>query len=468
MNISMKNPVFGWSALIVSLAASSFLAVANARLFPAGAGWAAPAGAGCALLGLGLALAFRPPWLPERAAKGPPPAEGERRNQEQEELAQTLRAAHATAVADLVAANRRKDEFLATLAHELRNPLAPIRTGAFILSMRPTQDEEIRQIHEMIARQSAHMARLVDDLLDVSRMEQGKVELRKERVDPGRVLAHAMEACKPLIEGRHHHLTLALAEPLPELEADPVRLEQILSNLIANACKCTAVGGEIRVSADREGAEVVLRIRDNGVGMEPEVIAHIFDLFYQAGQSLDRPGGGLGIGLTLARRLAQLHGGEITARSDGAGKGSEFLLRLPTLGPVPLGSKPAAAAPAAAVRPRHVLIVDDDSQVRLAAEILLRSAGYQVTLAGSGAQGIECALRLRPDIALVDLGMPGLNGLEVASRIRSELGRQIRLVALTGYSRQSDIAMTAAAGFDQHLVKSGDPQELLDLLGTLS
>jgi PAS domain S-box-containing protein len=369
------------------------------------------------------------------------------------------------AAAKLKEADRRKNEFLGTLAHELRNPLAPIRTGAHILGLRDGLDPETRMLLDMMARQSAHLARLVDDLLDVSRIEQGKVELRKERIAPGLAVSHAVEACRPLIEARSHRLTLEVAEPLPDLEADPVRFEQMLCNLINNACNCTPMGGEIQVSATREGADLVLAVRDNGIGMAKPMLAHIFDLFYQGDQTLDRPSGGLGIGLTLVKHLARLHGGSILASSDGQGKGSEFLLRMPALDTALLRPGPEqAAAPAPAGRRKHVLIVDDDRNVRITSEMLLTAMDYQVTMAATGEAGIAQAKALRPDIALIDLGMPGLNGLEVASRIRAELGRDIYLVALTGYNRECDIANTKAAGFDQHLVKSGDPRELLALL----
>ena len=367
---------------------------------------------------------------------------------------------------ELRAANRRKDEFLATLAHELRNPLAPIRTGAFLLAQRPARDPESRQVVDMIARQAAHMARLVDDLLDVARIEQGRLELRKERVDPGLVAAHAVEACKALIEAGKHQLSLNLPSPMPALAADPVRLEQMLCNLLNNACKCTPAGGRIELAAAVDGADLILCVRDNGIGMSPEVLAHIFDQFYQAGQATDRPGG-LGIGLTLVQRLAQLHGGSVSASSAGPGQGSEFRLRLPLLEPPPPG--PAVDAPAGARNgKRHVLIVDDDPNVRMTLEMLLKTLDYRVTAAATGAKGVERAVALRPDIALIDLGMPGLNGLEVAVRIRAVLGQDIHLVALTGYSRDTDFAQTRAAGFDQHLVKSGDPRELLKRLQEIS
>jgi len=369
------------------------------------------------------------------------------------------------AESQLLEASRRKDEFLATLAHELRNPLAPIRTGAFLLTQRGAPDPETAHIHELIATQSAHMARLVDDLLDMARIEGGKVELRKERVDPGRALAGAVEVCRPLIRARNQQVTLAVPGALPALEADPVRLEQMLCNLLNNACKYSPPGARIEAWAAAEAGQVVLGVRDAGVGMSPEVLARAFDLFYQAGQSRDRPEGGLGLGLTLVRTLAELHGGSVSAASAGPGRGSEFLLRLPALAepPAALAAEPApAAAPAA--RQKHVLIIDDDRDVRATSEMLLRRLDFQVTTAATGLAGIERAKALRPDIALIDLGMPGLDGLEVGARIRAALGPDIYLVALTGYSRESDLADTRAAGFDRHLVKSGDPRELIQAL----
>jgi PAS domain S-box-containing protein len=369
---------------------------------------------------------------------------------------------------ELGEASRRKDEFLGTLAHELRNPLAPIRTGAYILGAKPAPDPETKQIYDMIARQAAHMARLVDDLLQVSRIERGKLELRKERVDLGRLLDHALEACQPALEARRHHLAVTLPDPAPALEADPIRLEQMVANLVHNACKCTPPGGEIQVWAAREGGDVVLGVRDNGVGMEPGEIAHVFDLFYQGGGAKAQAEGGLGIGLTLVHHLAQLHGGTVSAHSAGPGRGSEFVLRLPGLEPAPVPD-PAAQAPVPAPegRTRHVLIIDDDPNVRTTSGMLLEAMNYRVSLAATGTRGIEQARTLRPDIALIDLGMPDLDGCEVAARIRAELGRSIYLVAVTGFSRDSDLARTRAAGFDRHLVKSGDPGELLDLLGSI-
>jgi len=399
--------------------------------------------------------------------------------QQQRELEETVRmrtaeltstlAALRLREAELEQANRNKDEFLATLAHELRNPLAPIRTGAFLLLSREPLDPETTKIYDLIYRQAAHMARMVDDLMEVTRIEQGKVSLRKEPVDAGEVMAHALAVCKPLAQERNHNLTVAMPERPPVLAADPVRLEQMLSNLLNNACKYTPMGGEIQVSAVTEGGELVMRIRDNGIGMLPEVITRIFEPFFQAGRSLERSEGGLGIGLTLVRQLARLHGGSVTATSEGPGKGSEFQLRLPIQEPGQLLEPVSKAAPP--VDPgqgeQHVLIIDDDQNVRTTEEMLLKAMGYQVSVAATGEQGLRLALSLRPGIAIIDLGMPGMGGLEVARQIRAALGPQIRMLALTGYSRDSDIAMSKAAGFDRHLIKSGNPHDLLQALRDL-
>jgi signal transduction histidine kinase len=415
-----------------------------------------------------------------------------------EVLVQERTAALSASLEELREANRRKEEFLATLAHELRNPLAPIRTGAYLLRQWGPPGAEAREVVDMIDRQSAQMARLVDDLLDIARIERGKISLRREWVDPAEVVQQALKACASRIQARGHRVQRDLAHPLPPVYADPVRLEQMLCNLLNNACKYTAERGEIRVAARTEDGQLLLSVADSGQGMAPEVLAHAFDLFYQAGAGGAQPTGGLGIGLTLVRRLAGLHGGTVRAISPGPGQGSEFQLRLPlqadgpcadpveavplepfhplpqeTVAP-PAGGPPAAPAgtppvhdPLAAgppLRGKHILVVDDDPHVRQTSAMLLQAAGYQVSTAASGERGVEMALSLRPEVAVIDLGMPGLGGLEAAARIRAALRDDIRLLALTGYSREQDVAASLAAGFDRHLVKSGDPLELIRAL----
>jgi two-component system CheB/CheR fusion protein len=367
--------------------------------------------------------------------------------------------------AELREANRHKDEFLATLAHELRNPLAPIRTAAHLLAMRASEDPELRQLHELIGRQAAHMARLVDDLLDVSRIERGKLTLQTRRLDFGEAVARTLAASRGQVEERQHQLDLDLpAEPV-EVEADPARVDQMVANLVTNACKYTPPGGRIQVAACREGDEAVLRVRDNGVGMTAEALGHVFDLFYQVGQTLDRPDGGLGIGLTLVDRLARLHQGSIAAASPGPGLGSEFTLRLPAAAPRAAGRDPEPPGRVPfriqAGRPRHVLVVDDNEGVVATTRMLLESLGLRVSTAGTGEAGLRRARTLVPDLALVDLGLPGLNGYEVARQLRAERGPSIRLIALSGYSREADIRAAMDAGFDTYLVKSADPNDLI-------
>lgn len=385
-----------------------------------------------------------------------------------EDLVAERTAALSESLEQLREANRMKEEFLATLAHELRNPLAPIRTGAYLLRQFQGLDGEAREIVDLIDRQSAHMARLVDDLLDLARIERGKVSLRRERVQPAQVVARALQTCGPLIQARNQRIDLAVPPALPAVDGDPVRLEQMLCNLLNNACKYSPEGSAIRVAAAVEQAMLVLSVRDQGQGMAPEVLGRVFDLFYQAGRGQEGHASGLGIGLTLVRRLAELHGGSVQALSEGPGLGSEFRLRLPI--PAPAGPDPAAPqAPAAgaAGAGTHILIIDDDPNVRRASELLLKAAGYRVSSAATGRRGLELALALRPEVAVIDLGMPGMDGREVASRIRAELQDSIRLVALTGYSRDADVAGSLAAGFDRHLVKSGDPLDLITALSDL-
>jgi len=379
-----------------------------------------------------------------------------------------LREEKALAYARLKEADRRKDEFLAILAHELRNPLAPIRNAAHLLALRPEADPELRGLYDLIGRQAGHMARMVDDLLEVSRLEQGKIHLRRERLDLGAVVAQAVAACREPIQERHQRLELELPGEILEVDADPVRMEQILANLVHNASRHTPPGGNLRVTATREGGDAVLRVRDTGAGMTAEVLAHAFDLFYQGDADLGRASGGLGVGLSLVQGLAGLHGGRIAAASAGPGQGSVFTLTLPALAPAPATPRPEPA-PAALPHvpmgpPRQVLVVDDNPEVVGTVKLLLEAMGCQVVTAATGLAGIKLALGLHPRLALVDLGLPDLSGLEVATRIRTGLGRGIQLIALTGYSRDADMTAATTAGFDRYLVKSTDPGELVRIV----
>ena len=405
-----------------------------------------------------------------------------------------LREEKAQAYAQLKEADRRKDEFLAILAHELRNPLAPIRNAAHLLALHPAADPELRGLYDLIGRQAGHMARMVDDLLEVSRLEQGKLHLRRERLDLGTVVAQALAACREPIQERHQRLELDLPGEVLEVDADPVRMEQIVSNLVHNASRHTPPDGTIRVAAAREGGDAVLRVRDSGAGMTAEVLAHAFDLFYQGAADLGRASGGLGVGLSLVQGLARLHGGRIAAASAGPGQGSEFTLVLPAPAPATGPAEPEPAAPSriqvgphrvqvgpprvqvgphrVQVGPprvqagphREVLVVDDNPEVVGTVKLLLEAMGCQVATATTGLAGVKLALGLRPRLALVDLGLPDLSGLEVAARIRTGLGRAIQLIALTGYSRDADMAAATAAGFDRYLVKSTDPGELVRIV----
>jgi signal transduction histidine kinase len=382
----------------------------------------------------------------------------------------TNRDEHIRRIADeraaaLEDASRRKDEFIAMLAHELRNPLAPIVNSVELLQVHlAAAGPDILQTLEIISRQSRFMTCLVDDLLDLARIAQGRFELRKEPLNFGTVLDEALQASDPLIKEREHRLNVAMpAEPL-YLEADPARLTQIVVNLLNNAAKYTERGGEISVSVRRENDEAVIRVRDNGVGIPPEMLSRVFDMFVQAQGSNNHSQGGLGIGLTLVKRLVELHDGTIACRSAGLGKGSEFVVCLPAYpaGRAIHGAGLSHDAPSAA--PCHILIIEDQSDARLVLAKLLEFLGHRVDSAGDGAHGIQLALANRPQVALVDIGLPDISGYEVAKRLRAELGDRIFLVALTGYAMENDLHEALDAGFDAHLVKPADLTELGRLL----
>ena len=363
-------------------------------------------------------------------------------------------------------ADRRKDEFLATLAHELRNPLAPIRSAVEILKLKAPDDPTLQAVQGMIDRQLRHLVRLVDDLLDVSRITRGRLQLRRERVALAEVLEQALEASRPHVECAGHDLSVALPPAPVYLDADPVRLAQVFLNLIHNACKYTDPGGQIRVSAEMDGPEVVVTVADTGIGVPPEDLVRLFEMFAQLGPTGERAQGGLGIGLSLARGLVEMHGGSIEARSEGPGKGTQLVVRLPTL-PGGSAAQPAPA-PAAAVQPaaaRRVLVVDDHRDVVESLALLLHAMGYQVEIAHDGLEAIEAAGRYRPDLVLLDIGMPKLDGYATCRRIREHpWGRDMTIVALTGWGQEDDQRRTREAGFDGHLVKPLDPRALFDLL----
>ncbi|HYD56067.1 MAG TPA: ATP-binding protein [Burkholderiales bacterium] len=349
-------------------------------------------------------------------------------------------------------ADRRKDEFLATLSHELRNPLAPIRNALYFLNRRADEDPAVRAAQEMMDRQVTHMVRLIDDLLDVSRITRGRLQLRREPVALEKVVEQALETSRPHLVQR---LTVALPSEPVFLDADPVRLAQVLSNLLNNAAKYTPKSGHVRLSAALQDGEVVLRVKDDGIGIAREQLPDLFRIFSQASEAIERSQGGLGIGLALARSLVELHGGTIEAFSEGPGTGSEFVVRLPALAtPDPAQARPPKKSAAYSGAVRRVLVVDDveDSARSLAA--LLRMDGNEVETAADGLQAVGKAESFKPDLILMDLGLPNLGGVEACELIRRQpWGRGIVIAAMTGWGQDEDRRRTREAGFDAHLVK---------------
>jgi signal transduction histidine kinase len=372
---------------------------------------------------------------------------------------------------ELREANQAKDEFLALLAHELRNPLAPIMNAVGLISNRGGADPVLQQATQVVERQARQMARLLDDLLDVSRISRGKLQLRKEVLDLTEVVENAVQTSRPLIESRRHQLTISLSPEPVALEGDSTRLEQVLANLLNNAAKYTDAGGRIHISANLEDNNAIIRVRDTGKGIPPAMIQRVFEPFVQIDFSLHRPEqGGLGIGLMLVRRLVEMHGGTVSASSEGPGLGSEFVVRLPAL---PRGKLPAAQPEPGEARngqkeidlvPRHVLIVEDNADSRETLRTLLSLWGHQVDVADTGPRGVEKALAAAPEVALVDIGLPDLDGYQVAEQVRANGGDDIYLIALTGYGQQEDRRRALNAGFNAHLVKPVDPKELARLL----
>ncbi len=366
----------------------------------------------------------------------------------------------------LLETDRNKDEFLAILGHELRNPLAPILTALQVMRLR-SADPSTERERAVIERQVAHLSRLVDDLLDVSRATMGKIDLRRERVDLATAIARAVEMTRPLIESKQHKLTVSAPVGALFVEGDPVRLAQAIGNLIQNAAKYTEPGGSIEVEGRREGASMIVRVKDNGRGIAPERLSSMFELFVQGDQVPDRSHGGLGIGLTLVRSLVQLHGGSVDASSDGPGQGSEFVIRLPASARegVRESEQQAQSPSGKPYQRRRVLIVDDD---RDAAEMLaqaLEGAGHEVRQEHDGMGAVVAAAQFQPDVVLLDLGLPGMDGIEVARRLRTypQLAG-VRIVALTGFGQGSDRKRSAAVGIESHLVKPVDVDTVMQAI----
>jgi len=370
------------------------------------------------------------------------------------------------AEAALREANQRKDEFLATLAHELRNPLAPVRNAAKLLRA-PNADAKTREwATTVIDRQIQSMASLLDDLLDVSRITRAQITINKQRIPLSSIVEASLEVAKPLIDARHHSVQIDLPKSPIEVDVDPLRMSQVLTNLLTNAAKYSEPGGRIRLSALIDGEYVRIKVRDSGIGLEPESLTRIFVMFSQVSNALDRSEGGLGIGLALVKGLVELHDGEVSAASDGLGKGSEFTVRLPLpkVGNAP-ERKIDGEQSVSSTRAHRILIVDDNKDVAHALGLLLELSGHEVRLAFDGEEGLQSAREFRPEIGLLDIGLPRLNGYELAQSIRAEeWGKSITLIAVTGWGHPEEKERAHQSGFDCHVTKPVDPDEIEKLV----
>lgn len=381
----------------------------------------------------------------------------ERKRMEQDLLA------YAAEMSDL---DRRKNEFLAILAHELRNPLAPIRNALQI--MRVTEHDAVSPEIEMMERQVGQLTRLVDDLLDISRITSGKIELRRDSFDIRAVVMQALEAAHPNCESNEIDLVVSVPERPVHISGDPARIAQVVGNLLNNACKFTSKGGSVHLLFEADEDRVVIKVRDTGIGIAQDKLLHIFEMFVQADTSLERSGGGLGIGLTLVRDLVEMHGGIVSAHSEGLGKGSEFVIELPVSAAVPDG--PEIDELSAEMQKdrvgRKILVVDDNMDSAESLAVLLELSGHEVRIANDGVDAVKATDQFRPEVVLLDIGLPRMNGYEAARVIRARpWGRDVTLFALTGWGQQEDRERSKAAGFDGHLVK---PVDHVDLLKRLS
>jgi len=364
-------------------------------------------------------------------------------------------------------ANRLKDEFLATLAHELRNPLAPIRTALDLLKLAPDDREVGTAAREVMERQMTQIVRLIDDLLDLSRVSRGLIELRRAHVPLARLLQDAVETSRPVIEQAGHRLSVSAPDQSIVLDADPTRMVQVLANLLNNAAKFTPRGGHIELSGGLDGADVVVSVRDNGVGIPPAMLERVFEMFTQVGRSHAHTGGGLGIGLTLVRRLVEMHGGRVEARSSGVNAGSEFLVRLPKALPLDAATDrehPDTVAPSRPLQRRRILVADDNADAAESLSLMLQMVGHDTRIAHDGAEALAIAREFQPDTLVLDIAMPGLGGHELARTIRAEAwGRTVLLIAASGWGQSVDKQRSREAGFDHHLVKP----VAFDVLATL-
>jgi signal transduction histidine kinase/FixJ family two-component response regulator len=364
--------------------------------------------------------------------------------------------AQVTRLSDLLAEADRRNEFLAMLAHELRNPLAPVQNALELMRLCPTDQLACEHAREIAAEQIRHLSRLVDDLVDASRITHGRIRLRKEIVDLAQIVNQSMESVRASIDTRRQRLSISLPQEPIRLEADPTRLVQVLSNLLNNAMKYTQDGGRIWLTAERDEREVMLRVRDTGIGMAPELLPRVFDLFTQGERGLDRSQGGLGIGLTLVKSLVEMHGGTVVGQSDGPGQGSEFIVRLPVLHQAPQLPEPRAQAPEQPGNSlsRRILVVDDSIGTAETMARLLQLKGHDTRVAFDGPNAVKIAADFHPEVVLLDIGMPGMNGYQVAKQLRQLPGlEQTVLIALTGYGQDEDRRCSHEAGFHHHLVK---------------
>ncbi|MDQ3058289.1 MAG: ATP-binding protein [Pseudomonadota bacterium] len=370
------------------------------------------------------------------------------------------------AVNKLKEADLRKDEFLAMLAHELRNPLAPILSAAEVLKTARLDATQVQKVSEIIARQVGHMTSLVDDLLDVSRVTRGLIKLEDKPLDIRQIVTDAVEQVNPLIRARSHHLALQLSPQAATVRGDHKRLVQVISNLLNNAAKYTPEGGHIQLQSEVRGTQVVLNVRDDGIGIEPELASRVFDLFAQAKRTPDRSSGGLGLGLALVKNLVELHGGTVSCTSDGLGKGSEFSVCLPLLAFQDRSVEPHPQDAAwQAQSPLRVMIVDDNADAAQMLAMFLQALGHEVLVEYSARQALERARTESPDVCLLDIGLPEIDGNELAQRIRAQPeNANAVLIAITGYGQENDRETALAAGFSHHLVKPVDPMKLAALL----
>ena len=380
----------------------------------------------------------------------------ERLNVELEERVVERTAALEATTHQLQEANHRKDEFLAMLAHELRNPLAPIRTAVQLLRLKELTEPHRQRARDVIERQVEHLVNLIDDLLDVSRITRGMITLQLEAVLVGAIVARAVETARPAIDAHRHSLELDLPDELISVEGDKTRLVQVIANILHNAAKFMDPGGRIRLSVRREGQNAVIEISDTGIGIASELLPRIFELFTQVHSKSERAQGGLGIGLALVRRLTEMHGGTVTAESEGPGRGARFTVRLPVMAPQisGLSNQKRESATIPSIEPQRILVADDNHDAAEALSLQLQLAGHHVRTAHDGIEALAVAKTFDPDIVLLDLGMPKMDGYEAARQLRlGPGGHRVRLIALTGWGQQQDRDRTADAGFDAHLVK---------------